>query len=154
MGINNKINTLLIAGAFILGLGFNTFAMSDVPSKIAIVDVNRVVSQSPSVMALRKEQNLKTEELQKWIKVAQADVTKQSTEEGKKKLAKKYDEELAKKQNAIQKTYTEKLQAIDKSISKVIADEAKAKGYDIVLAKGVVLYGGDDITNTVAKIVK
>lgn len=150
----NKVNTLLIAGAFILGFGINNFAMSDVPSKIAVVDVNKVVSQSPSVMALRKEQNLKTEELQKWIKTAQADVTKQSSEEGKKKLAKKYDEDLAKKQNAIQKTYTEKLQVIDKSISKVIADEAKAKGYDIVLAKGVVLYGGDDITSAVAKIVK
>jgi len=149
-----KINTLLIAGAFILGLGVNNFAMSNVPSKIAVVDVNKVVGQSPSVMALRKEQNLKTEELQKWIKTAQADVTKQSTEEGKKKLAKKYDEELTKKQNAIQKTYTEKLQVIDKSISKVIADEAKVKGYDIVLAKGVVLYGGDDITSAVAKIVK
>lgn len=149
-----KINTLLIVGAFLFGLGINNFALSGVPSKIAVVDINKVVSQSPSVMALRKEQNLKTEELQKWIKAAQTDVTKQSTEDGKKKLAKKYDEELAKKQNAIQKTYTEKLQAIDKGISKVIADEAKAKGYDIVLAKGVVLYGGDDITNTIAKIVK
>lgn len=152
--MKNKLNIIAIITAFVVGIGFNNFAMSNVPSKIAVVDVNKVVGQSPSVMALRKEQNLKIEELQKWIKTAQADVTKQSTEEGKIKLAKKYDEELAKKQNAMQKTYTEKLQVIDKSISKVIADEAKAKGYDIVLAKGVVLYGGDDITNTVAKIIK
>lgn len=147
------LNILAIIAAFSIGLGFNNLAMSDVPSKIAVVDVNKVVSTSSQVMALKKEQQLKTEDLQKWIKTAQADVEKQSTKEGKEKLA-KYDTELKKKQSAIQKSYTDKLQVIDKNISKLIADEAKAKGYDIVLAKNVVLYGGDDITGTIAKAVK
>lgn len=150
----NKINTLLIAGAFILGLGLNNFAMSDVPSKIAVVDVNRVVSNSSQVMALKKEQNLKNEELQKWLNTARADVEKQKTQEGKEKLAKKYDSDFQKKQQAIQKNYTDKLQSIDKDISGVIAKTAKDKGYDVVLAKGVVLYGGDDITNTISKLIK
>ena len=148
-----KINTLLITGAFILGLGFNTFAMSDVPSKIAVVDVNRVVSNSSQVMALKKEQNLKNEELQKWLNTARADVEKQKTQEGKEKLAKKYDSDFQKKQ-AIQKDYTDKLQSIDKDISGVIAKTAKDKGYDVVLAKGVVLYGGEDITNAISKLIK
>lgn len=147
-------NTLLIAGAFILGLGFNTIAMSDVPSKIAVVDVNRVVSNSSQVMALKKEQNLKNEELQKWLNTARADVEKQKTQEGKEKLAKKYDSDFQKKQQAIQKDYTDKLQSIDKDISGVIAKTAKDKGYDVVLAKGVVLYGGEDITNTISKLIK
>lgn len=147
-------NTLLIAGAFILGLGFNTIAMSDVPSKIAVVDVNRVVSNSSQVMALKKEQNLKNEELQKWLNTARADVEKQKTQEGKEKLAKKYDSDFQKKQQAIQKDYTDRLQSIDKDISGVIAKTAKDKGYDVVLAKGVVLYGGEDITNTISKLIK
>lgn len=150
----NKINTLLITGAFILGLGLNNFAMSDVPSKIAVVDVNRVVSNSSQVMALKKEQNLKNEELQKWLNTARADVEKQKTQEGKEKLAKKYDSDFQKKQQAIQKDYTDKLQSIDKDISGVIAKTAKDKGYDVVLAKGVVLYGGEDITNTISKLIK
>lgn len=145
---------LLITGAFILGLGFNNFAMSDVPSKIAVVDVNRVVSNSSQVMALKKEQNLKNEELQKWLTTAKADVEKQKTQEGKEKLIKKYDSDFQKKQQAIQKDYTDKLQAIDKDISGVIAKTAKDKGYDVVLAKGVVLYGGEDITNTISKLIK
>ena len=149
-----KINTLLITGAFILGLGFNTFAMSDMPSKIAVVDVNRVVSNSSQVMALKKEQNLKNEELQKWLNTARADVEKQKTQEGKEKLAKKYDSDFQKKQQAIQKDYADKLQSIDKDISGVIAKTAKDKGYDVVLAKGVVLYGGEDITNAISKLIK
>lgn len=148
------LNILAIIAAFSVGLGFNNLAMSDVPSKIAVVDVNKVVSNSSQVMSLKKEQQLKTEELQKWIKTAQVDVEKQSSKEGKQKLATKYDSELKKKQAAIQKSYTDKLQVIDKNISKLIADEAKAKGYDIVLAKGVVLYGGIDITQSISKLVK
>lgn len=149
-----KINTLLIASAFVVGVGFNSFVMSNVPSKIAVVDVNKVISSSSQVMALKKEQNLKNEELQKWIATAKADVEKQKTQEGKDKLIKKYDSELVKKQQTIQKDYSNKLQSIDKDISAVIANTAKDKGYDVVLAKGVVLYGGDDITNTIAKLIK
>ena len=149
-----KINTLLIISAFVLGLGFNTLAISHVPSKIAVVDVSTVVSNSSQVLALKKEQNLKMEELQKWIVTVNADVEKQKTKEGKEQLTKKYNSEFQKKQQAIQKSYTEKLQSIDKDISKVIAKTAQDKGYDIVLAKGVVLYGGDDITSTISKLVK
>ena len=78
----------------------------------------------------------------------------QKTKEGKETLIKKYDTEFAKKQEAIRADYTKKLQAIDKNISTVIAAEAKAQGFDIVLAKGVVLYGGVDITSAVSKKVK
>ena len=148
------LNIGLIAAAFALGLGLNNLAISNVPSKIAVADVNKIVSQSSQVMALKKEQQLKMEELQKWLVNARKDVEKQSTKEGKEKLVKKYDGEFQKKQQAIQKNYTVKLQSIDKEISAVIAKEAKAKGYDIVIAKNVVLYGGDDITQSIAKLVK
>ena len=51
--------------------------------------------------------------------------------------------------------YAQKLQAIDKSISAVIAQQAKANGYKLVVAKSVVLYSeGTDITNDVMKAVK
>ena len=93
-------------------------------------------------------------ELQKWLVNARSDVEKQKTQEGKEKLAQKYDAEFIKKQTAIQKDYTAKLQVIDKNISDVITKEAKKNGYEIVLAKGVVLYGGHDITNTISKQVK
>ena len=133
-----------------------TLLCSDIPAnyKVAVVDVNAVVSKSAQVQALKKEQQTKLQELQKWLNNARTDVAKQSTDENKQKLAKKYDAEFAKKQEAIKKNYATKLQAIDKSISETIATEAKAKNYNLVLSKGMVLYGGDDITASISKVVK
>ena len=147
-------NIISIALAFALGMGFNTFSISAAPSNIAVVDLNAVVGQSAQVLTLKKEQALKMDELQKWLVNARSDVEKQKTQEGKEKLAQKYDAEFIKKQTAIQKDYTARLQVIDKNISDVITKEAKKNGYEIVLAKGVVLYGGHDITNTISKQVK
>ncbi len=151
--MNNKV-LLAIISAFAIGFGINNFAVSNGISKIAVVDVPAVVSKSAQVKALKKEQATKTAEIQNWLKVATADVEKQKTKEGKEKLIKKYNEEYSKKQLAITKNYEQKLIAIDKSISATIAQQAKASGYDVVLAKGVVLYGGDDLTEAIAKIVK
>ena len=150
----DKKTLFIIAIAFCLGLTMNNWAISNAPSKIAVVDINTVVSQSSQVMALKKEQALKVEELQKWLQVVRSDVEKQKTQEGKDKLTKKYDAEFLKKQQALQKDYTEKLQKIDKDITAVIAKEANTQGYDVVLAKNVVLYGGENITGKIAKLVK
>ena len=155
--MKKQITTLAIAiAAFAIGLGFNNIAMSNIPAnyKVAVVDVNAVVSKSAQVQALKKEQQTKLQELQKWLETVRADVQKQSTQEGKDKLIKKYDAEFAKKQEAIKKNYATKLQAIDKSITATIAQEAKAQNYNLVLSKGSVLYGGDDITASIAKVVK
>ena len=47
-----------------------------------------------------------------------------------------------------------KVQEIDKDVSNTIIQAAKEKGYKSVVAKNVVIYGGDDITDEVIKIVK
>ena len=41
-----------------------------------------------------------------------------------------------------------------KNIATTIDKEAKSQGYDIVLAKGAVLSGGTDITDSITKLVK
>jgi outer membrane protein len=141
----------LLTSAIILGLTSMTPAFAD---KIAVVDVPAVVAQSQQVQALKKEQTKKIQDLEKWLSTVRADVEKQKTEEGKDKLLKKYNAEFAKKKEAIAKDYQARLQAVDKSISETIAQQAKAKGYDIVISKGMVLYGGDDITADINKVVK
>lgn len=135
--------------ALILGSGL---AMAE--QRVAVVDVQAVVSKSAQVQALKKEQQTKMQDLEKWLKTAKADVDKQQTQEGKEKLLKKYNTEFAKKKEAIAKDYTARLQAIDKSITDTIATQAKLKGYNMVISKGVVVFGGDDITADVQKVVK
>lgn len=141
---------------FMLGLGFNNIAKSDVPInfKVGIVDVNAVVSKSSQVLALKKEQAKKMQDLQKWLDVVKKDIEKQSTDENKQKLAKKYSAEFTKKRSEIQKDYTEQLKKIDKDISAIIANEAKKQNYNLILSKSTVLYGGDDITGVIINAVK
>ena len=143
---------LLVTTLLLVTMGITNAAIAD--TKIAVVDVQAVVSKSAQVQALKKEQQTKMQELEKWLKTARADVEKQQTKEGQEKLLKKYNSEFAKKKEAIAKDYQAKLKAVDKSISDTIAQQAKAKGYDIVISKGIVLYGGDDITADINKVVK
>ena len=138
--------------ALILGLASTSPAFAE--GRVAVVDVPAVVAQSQQVKDLKKEQETKLLELEKWLTTARSDVEKQQTPEGKEKLLKKYNNEFAKKKEAIAKDYQKRLQAIDKSISNTIAQQAKANGYDMVIAKGVVLYGGDDITAEIKRVVK
>jgi len=135
--------------ALILGSGL---AMAE--QRIAVVDVQAVVSKSAQVQALKKEQQAKMQDLEKWLKTAQADIEKQQTQEGKDKLLKKYNAEFAKKKEVIAKDYAARLQAVDKSITDTISTQARLKGYNMVISKGVVVFGGDDITIDIQKVVK
>ncbi|MGN0017660.1 MAG: OmpH family outer membrane protein [Candidatus Gastranaerophilaceae bacterium] len=122
--------------------------------KIAVVNVGQVVESSVQVKTLKLEQQAKLKELEAWLVTVKSDVDKQSTKENREKLIKKYDAEFVKKQNNIRSSYAKKLNSIDKTISSIISKEAKEKGYDLVLPKGTVLYGGLDITNDIIKKVK
>lgn len=140
--------------AFIIGMSVNNYAISNVPTNIAVVDVQKVVASSAQVKTLKADREAKIKELSTFINNARAAVKKETNADKKKVLEAKYNKELNVKKDAIQKDYAKKLAAVDKSISTVIAQKAKAYNYDIVIAKGVVLYGGKDITAEVAQSVK
>ena len=141
----------------ILVLSFLIFisplAQADV-KKVAVVDVQKVVNKSAQVQALKKEQEAKNKEIANFIKKAGEDIKKEADINKKKALMDKYDKDLKTKREANLKVYKTKLEAIDKSINATIVQQAKNLGYDMVLTKGVVLYGGDDITEAILKVVK
>lgn len=153
--MNKKILVIAIF-AFALGVCTNNFAMSNVPAnfKVGVVDVQKLVSNSKQVNALKDDQVKKAEELKNTIKKAQDEIAKETDKDKKQKLVKKYENDIAYIKNTNDKNYAKKLAEIDKSITKTIQDESKKAGYDLVLAKGMVLYGGADITNEIAKAVK
>lgn len=153
--MNNKIKILAVGLlTFASGIAFSNFAMSDVPSKIAVVDLQEVVNSSSQVQALKKEQQAKMKEVVSFVEKARKEVAATTDVKKKQALEEKYNKELNTKKTAMDKNYADKLTAIDSTISKQIEAQAKAGGYDIVLAKGVVLYGGSDITDAVKKAVK
>ena len=138
--------------AIISALTLNTVQATDF--SVAVVDVPQVVNASPQVQALKKEQQAKTEELIKFIEKAKKDIASLTDANKKKATEEKYTKEFQTKKEKMDKEYAEKLKAIDTSISKQIETQAKAQGYDIVLSKGIVLFGGKDITAEIIKVVK
>jgi len=151
-----KTHALLIAAAaFAIGFGINNAAISSIATqKIAVVDIPAVVSKSTQLKDLKNTQQAEIENLQKWLNNAQADVNNQLTKEGREKLLKQYHEQFNNKRTEMAKKHQEQIQMIDKNINTTIATEALEKGYDLVLVKGVVLYGGKDITADIQKKVK
>jgi len=142
--------------AFMLGLCVNNFAMSGVPAnyKVAVVDVAKVVSSSKQVATLKKEQHSKMEQIKKVYETAQNQALKEKDTKKRNEIMKNAENTVVKMKTENDKVYAKKLADIDKSISTTIQAQAKKSGYDLVLAKGVVLYGGTDITTEVQKLVK
>lgn len=152
----SKLMTVVCSAVMLIGAA-NNFAMSS-PNNFtyAVVDVPQVVAASKQVNALKAEQATKLRELSQFVQTANKQLQAEPNETKKKALEQKLNKQLQDKKAAVDKNYAAKLEAIDKSISGAIAKEAKAKGLDIVLAKGVVLYGtaGTDITADIIKAVK
>ena len=123
-------------------------------SNIAVVDVQAIVNASAQVKALKEEQALKTKELSQWLQVAQNEVNTEQDKERQQALLQKYNAEFALKRREIAINYQEKLKVVSDNIEHTIAEEAKAKGYQLVLAKNVTIFGGTDITENIAKIIK
>lgn len=152
----SKLMTVVCSAVMLIGAA-NNFAMSS-PNNFtyAVVDVPQVVAASKQVNALKAEQATKLRELSQFVQTANKQLQAEPDATKKKALEQKLNKQLQDKKAAVDKNYAAKLEAIDKSISGAIAKEAKAKGLDFVLAKGVVLYGtaGTDITADIIKAVK
>ena len=144
-----KVFSLLV----VLVLGISTYAQAS-DTKIAVVDVQTVLSKSKELNELKKEQDNRRKEMAKFIKNASESIKKEQDVKKKEALAKKYDKELQAKQEANAKVYKTKIETIDKKIADAINAQAKSQGYDFVFRKEVLLYGADDITESVVKVVK
>jgi Skp family chaperone for outer membrane proteins len=123
-------------------------------SKIAVVDIQALVSQTPSVLALRQERQNQIAGLQQWVNGANAEINQQTDQNAKAALFQKYQLEFNQRQQMLQTEYVQKVQSIDAELSKLIADVAKKEKLDYVFAKGIVVFGGTDITSKVAEMLK
>lgn len=153
--MKSNVKTFMVALCGVaFGVALNNFAISAVVNNIAVVDIQKVVASSAQVKSLKTEQNKKIQDLSSFVTTAKTKIKKESDTTKKKALEDKYNKELQTKKNTIEKDYTVKLSAIDTSISNTIKQTAVKNNYSLVLAKGVVLYGGTDITNEIVNSVK
>ncbi len=150
--MKKNLGLLAVSIAVLGGLSISSANAADF--SVAIVDVPQVVNASAQVQALKKEQQAKANEIIKFVEKARKDVASITDADKKKATEEKYNKELIAKKEKMDQEYSEKLKAIDASISEQIQTKAKADGYSLVLSKGIVLYGGKDITAEIIKVVK
>jgi len=149
------LTLVLCSFAFGLGFGFNNIAFSNVAaSKVAYVDVTKLLSASKALKSAEDARTKQTQEMLKWYDSASADIQKQKTKEGKVALIKKYEAQLTQKKKTIKESYIKKVNEVDKQLDVAISTKAKAMGYDLVFRKDSLIFGGTDITAQVLPSVK
>lgn len=125
-----------------------------IPQKIGVVDVKEVVSTSKEVAKVKKEQQANKKILVSFIKSSAEKINKEPDEKKKEELKKQFTNELNVKKEAMDKAYAAKLMRINDDMNAQLVKMAKDKKYDLILTQDAVLYGGDNLTKDLIKLVK
>ena len=139
-----KKSFLVMLLSFFLASGY-----AQAEDSVAVVDLQKIVSNSSQVKQLKQEHAKKMEELNKIIINARGAISNETDNEKIIQLEEKYTNEFNTKKAALERDYNSKLDAIEKNIKSEIENKAKRDKYDYVFAKSVLLYGGKDITNEI-----
>ena len=153
---NKILATLIVISAFIAGYSINSIAISNTTPeyKIAVVDIATILKNSKEINALKLEQEKQMQNMQATIDKAKAEISKEQDPVKIAQLEEKYRNEINKQKLALDTSYNNKLTAIDNKIKTAIVEKARSMNYNMVLPKNTVLFGGDDIKEQVATIIK
>ncbi len=148
--------TIIVISAFIAGYSINSIAISNTTPeyKIAVVDIATILKNSKEINALKIEQEKQMQNMQATIDKAKAEISKEQDPAKIAQLEEKYRNEINKQKLALDTSYNNKLTAIDNKIKTAVVEKARSMNYNMVLPKNTVLFGGDDITEQVATIIK
>ena len=147
---------LVVITAFAAGYSINNIAVSGTNPdyKVAIVDIQKIVSNSSEIKALKTDQEKQVQAMQATIDKARAEISKEKDPAKIAQLEEKYRNEINQQKLALDTSYNSKLTAIDNKIKTAVVEKARSMNHNIVLPKNTVLYGGDDITDQVSTIIK
>ena len=153
--MKKKISFLFVClMAFALGYSINNIAISDTPPKIAVVDLQKILSNSTKVQQLKADQEKKVTEIQNTLQKAQTEISNEKDPKKIAELEEKYRNEINNKKLALDEEYNKKLSQIDTEVRATVTEKAKNLNYNLVLPKNIVFYGGEDITDVIAKDIK
>lgn len=136
---------------FIGGYTMNDVAISLPRYKVAVVDITKVMEQSKDIKNLKATQDKQLKELETLISKAQNEIANTQDEQKAIQLQANYSKQIETKRNAIDEEYSKKIVQITSNIKNLIATQAKKTDYNLVLPTGMVISGGDDITDNVLK---
>ena len=134
---------------FIGGYTMNDVAISLPRYKVAIVDITKVMEQSKDIKALKVSQDKQLKELETLISKAQNEIANTSDQHKAMELQINYGREIESKRNAIDEEYSKKIVQITSNIKNLISTQANKTDYNLGLPTGMVISGGEDITENV-----
>jgi len=153
--MKKKISFLFIClMAFALGYSINNIAVSDTAPKIAVVDLQKILSNSSKVKQLKADQEKKISEIQTTLNKAQTEISNEKDPAKIAALEEKYRNEINNQKVALDEEYNKKLSQIDTEVRAAVTEKAKSLNYNLVLPKNIVFFGGEDITDVIAKDIK
>ena len=139
---------------FCVGYNLNDSAISFPKYKVAVVDVSKLLENSNAVRELKRSQEKETEELNTLISKAQNELLNETDKDKILEKEASYRQQIESKKMAMDKKYSEKLEVINTNIRNVVSTEAHKENYNLVLPVGMVITGGDDITDKVVRLIK
>ena len=142
-----KKNFLVLTMLLASGMAFAT-------EKIAVVDLQQLVSNSSQVKQLKQEHSKKIAELDKIIVNARGEISNEKDPAKVLLIEDKYMREFNTKKESLERDYNNRLSNIEKNIKNEITKKAQKDGYEYVFAKSVVLHGGKDITTELTGLIK
>lgn len=145
---------VIIGLSFALGYSVNNIAISDTTPKVAVIDAAKILANSTAVKNLKAEQEKKVKEIQNTLDKAKTELSKESDPAKIAAIEEKYRNQVNSQKIALDTEYNKKLTQIDNEIRSTVVEKARNLNYDLVLPKNMVYFGGDDITDVIAKDIK
>lgn len=139
---------------FLMGYYLNNTAISFPRYKVAVVNVTELMEHSQEVKTLKESQEKQMKDLNNLITKAQTEIANEPDRNKAIQIESTYRKEIETKRNAMDEEYNSKINKITANIKTLISKEAQKADYNLVLPTGMVISGGDDITQNIVKSVK
>ena len=151
-------NYLWIIGAciicFFIGYSANDIAVSFPKYKVAVVDIPQILEKSSDLQSLKASQEKQMNEINTLVSKAQNEIANEQDRNKIMQMESKYRKEIEDKKLAMDEDYNKNMVKITNKVKSLVSAEAKKTDYNLVLPTGMVISGGEDITQNVINSMK
>lgn len=146
---NNMWIIVACVVCFLVGYSTNDVAVSFPKYKVAVVDIPQILEKSTDLQNLKSSQEKQMNEINTLISKAQNEIANEQDRNKITQMESKYRKEIEDKKLAMDEDYNKNMIKITNKVKTLVSQEAKKTNYNLVLPTGMVISGGDDITQNV-----